>query len=147
MNLAKSLLILWLMTLLVISIAIFTSTFLSWPIAIVLTLLILLGHWGVEQLGDTVAAGIGNQIATDWGIRDPASSKAVSRTVEALTSSMKMIASVLPDISRYSATDDLEQGLMIPGERLLDAVIVTFGFGIPLAVLAYVFLKWKEVAP
>ena len=39
------------------TVAIFASTFLSWPIAVVLTLVILLGHWGVAQLGDATAPG------------------------------------------------------------------------------------------
>jgi len=59
LNLFKSLLILWLMAILVVSIAVFASTFLSWPIAIVLTLFILLGHWGVSQLGEIAGAQIG----------------------------------------------------------------------------------------
>src|SRR5205823_2452898 len=59
-NLAKSLSILWMLSVLITAVAIFTSTFLSWPIAVVLTLVMLLGHWGVEQLGDATAPGIGN---------------------------------------------------------------------------------------
>jgi len=70
-NLIKSLLIMWFMAILVITIAIFTSVWVSWPTAIVLTLVILLGRWGVEQLGDATQPGIGNMIATDMGLRDP----------------------------------------------------------------------------
>ena len=64
-NLIKSLLILWMMSVLVVSVCIFCSTFLSWPIAIVLSVVILLGHWGVHELGDATNSGIGNQVATD----------------------------------------------------------------------------------
>jgi hypothetical protein len=81
-NLTKSMLILWLMAVLVTSVAIFCSTFLSWPIAVVLTMVILLGHWGVEQLGDALSPGIGAQVVTDFGLRDPARSEAVRQTVE-----------------------------------------------------------------
>ena len=68
MNLGESLLVLWLLSILVVTIAIFSSTFLSWPIAVILTLVILLGHWGVEQLGDTLNPGVGRTVAADWGI-------------------------------------------------------------------------------
>jgi hypothetical protein len=147
LNLAKSLAILWLMTVLVTAVAIFCSTFLSWPIAVVLTIVILLGHWGVEQLGDSTQPGIGNQVVTDFGLRSPAKAEAVRATVEKLSSFLNFISTVLPDISQYSAVEDIERGVAIPGARLGDALLVTLGFGLPLVLLAYVFLKNKEVAP
>ncbi|MCC7349947.1 MAG: hypothetical protein IT446_05200 [Phycisphaerales bacterium] len=146
-NLSKSLLILWLMTLLVIIIAILCSTFLSWPIAVVLTIVLLLGRWGVMQLGDSLGSGIGNQIATDFGFSDPSQAKVVSSSVEALTKALTAISHVLPDISRFSATEDVERGVMVPTARLYESGAVAFGFGLPMIVLAYIFLKNKEVAP
>lgn len=147
LNLVKSLLILWLLAILVIAIAIFCSTFLSWPIAIVLTLVILLGHWGVQELGDAATAGLGRQFVQDFGVRDPAASLALSSTVEQLNKMLNTVSIVLPDISQFSATEDIERGVSIPASRLTDALTVLVGFGIPLSVLAYVFLKKKEVAP
>ena len=146
-NLSKSLLILWLMTLLVIIIAILCSTFLSWPIAVVLTIVILLGRWGVMQLGDSLGSGIGNQIATDFGFSDPSQAKVVSSGVEALTKALTTVSRVLPDISKFSATEDVERGVVVPTARLTESSAVAFGFGLPMIVLAYIFLKNKEVAP
>jgi hypothetical protein len=146
-NLFKSLLILWLMAILITSVAIFASTFLSWPIAVVLTLVILLGHWGVDQLGDATAPGIGNQVVTDFGLRSPAKAEAVRASVEKLSAMLNFISTVLPDISKFAAVENLERGVMIPMATLKDAVLVTLGFGVPLVLLAYVFLKNKEVAP
>jgi ABC-type transport system involved in multi-copper enzyme maturation permease subunit len=147
LNLAKSLTIIWLLSILVIAISVFCSTFLSWPIAVVLTLVILFGRWGVDELGDAATAGIGRQFVADFGVRDPSISTAVSDTVEKLNTALKTVAAVLPDISAFSATDDIERGLSIPPRTLLDAIEVLLGFGVPLTVLAYVFLKNKEVAP
>jgi len=146
-NLFKSLLILWLMSVLVIAVAIMTSTFLSWPIAVVLTLLILLGHWGVQQLGDATQPGIGNQIVTDLGLQESAPAKAVSATVEQLSWILNFMSRILPDISKYTAVEDIERGVTVSMQRLQEALMVTLGFGIPLTVLAYVVLKNKEVAP
>jgi hypothetical protein len=120
---------------------------LSWPIAVVLTLLILLGHWGVEQLGDATQPGIGNQIVTDLGLRESAPAKAVSATVEQLSWFLNFASTVLPDISRFTAVEDIERGVTVSAKRLGDAAAVALGFGIPLTVLAYVVLKNKEVAP
>ena len=150
LNLSKSLLILWLMSVLVTAVAIFCSTFLSWPIAVVLTLVILLGHWGVGQISDSLGSAMGDQVATDlFGANAGAAARAkvVSQSVNALSTALKAFATVLPDISQYSATEDIERGITIPVVRLRDAATVTFGFGIPLVVLAYVLLRNKEVAP
>lgn len=147
-NLAKSLLVLWLMSVLVVVVAVFCSTFLSWPIAIVLTIVILLGNWGVQQIGET-GSEFGNQVAQQMFGNDghAAQYRVVSESVNALNKSLQIVAKVLPDISQFAAGDELERGVSVPWQRLWDAVVVAFGFGVPLTVLAYVFLKNKEVAP
>jgi len=146
-NLAKSLSVLWLMSVLVVIISIFCSTFLSWPIAIVLTVLILLGHWGVTELGDSTAPGIGNLVATDMGLRDPSKMHVVSDSVEALAKMLNILTKVLPDITQFSALEDIEKGVSLPMSRLTDCLAVIGAFGVPLTVMAYVFLRNKEVAP
>ncbi|HZZ41336.1 MAG TPA: hypothetical protein VFE58_00225 [Tepidisphaeraceae bacterium] len=147
LNLLKSLFIMWLLALLVIVISVFCSTFLSWPIAIVLTLVILLGKWGVDELGDATGSGIGNQVATDLGFRDPADAKVVSTSVEALSRFLNTVSTVLPDINAFGGTDSVEKGVTIPASDVYLALVVLLSFGIPLTSLAYIFLKNKEVAP
>jgi hypothetical protein len=146
-NLLKSLFIMWLMAILVITIAIFTSTFLSWPTAIVLTLVILLGRWGVQQLGDATQPGIGNLIATDMGFTDPNKAKVVSSVAEALAGGLNMLAKVLPDITQFAATEDIERGMVVPASKLGDAAEVLICYGLATLALAYVRLTWTEVAP
>jgi hypothetical protein len=146
-NLCKSLLILWMMSILVVTICIFCSTFLSWPIAIVLAIVLLLGRWGVLELGDATNSGIGNQVVADLGFTNPAQAKVVSTTVEGLTKMLNTVAVVLPDVSKFQATDDLQRGITLSSEQILEALAVLVGFGLPLLTLAYVFLKNKEVAP
>lgn len=147
LNLFKSLLVLWMMSVLVVIIAVFCSTFLSWPIAIVLTLVILLGRWGVMQLGDATAPGIGNQIVSDLGFRDAAPAKTVSAAVERLAWFLNATARVLPDITQFAAIEDIERGVSIPPRKLIEPVLVLVVFGLPLLVLSYIFLRNKEVAP
>ena len=147
LNLFKSLLIMWLMSLLVIIVSIFASTFLSWPIAIVLTLVILLGRWGVDQLGESIGPGIGNQVATELGFRGAAQSKVVSESVEALSKMLRYVSAVLPDISKFAATEDIEQGASIRVATIVQSLMVIVTFGLPVVVLSYVFLRNKEVAP
>jgi ABC-type transport system involved in multi-copper enzyme maturation permease subunit len=146
-NLLKSTVILWLLSILVISISIFCSTFLSWPIAVMLTLVILLGRWGVNELGDSATAGIGRQFVTDFGVKDPAAMEVLSGSVEELNKALKAVATVLPDIEQFSATDDIERGVSIPLNTVGAGGWVLLTFGLPLTVLAFVFFKNKEVAP
>lgn len=146
-NLFKSLLVMWLMSLLVIVVAIFCSTFLSWPIAVVLTLVILLGHWCVQEMGDALGPGAGNYIVTDFGFQDPSTAKVVSKSVDAMAKALNTMAVVLPDISKFSSTEDIVRGVSLPPLVLWESLEVLLMFGLPLGVAAFVILKHKEVAP
>lgn len=147
-NLAKSYLVLWLFSVLVVIVSVFCSTFVSWPIAVVLTLVILLGHWGVEQIADTARPGFGRTFANDLfkGAAAPVV-ETVSQSVEKLSSLLNLASRVLPDISRFAALESLEKGNALPLAVIGDSLLVLAGFGLPVVVLSYVFLRRKEVAP
>jgi ABC-type transport system involved in multi-copper enzyme maturation permease subunit len=147
-NLAKSLLLLWMFSVLVVVVAVFSSTFLSWPIAIMLTLFILLGHWGVEQLGDALNPGIGRSVATDLGFgRNAAQSQVISTSVDSLAHMLSTISSVLPDPSSFPVMDDITRGVSIPPRHLLESIGVLLYYALPMLVLGFIILKNKEVAP
>jgi ABC-type transport system involved in multi-copper enzyme maturation permease subunit len=147
-NLAKSLLVMWLLSLLVVVVSIFCSTFVSWPIAVVLTGVILLGHWGAQQIGDTNAPGLGAQIGKDlFGVQDPGRAKVVSEAVDSLSKLLNIVSKWLPDIAQFSATEDIERGMTVAPRVLRESLKVILMFGVPLAIWSYVFLKRKEVAP
>ena len=109
--------------------------------------MLLFGRWGLDQLGDAASAGIGRTFTTDFGMTDPALVQTVSNSVEVLNKTLKAVASVLPDLSAFSATDDIDRGVAIPARTLGAAAVTLLGFGLPLTVMAYVILKNKEVAP
>lgn len=144
-NLVKSLLVLWLMSILVVSVALFCSTFVSWPIAVVLTLVILLGRWGVEQIGDVGGGNIGAQMTGQT--QDAIAAKIERESINALTKALTIVSAFLPEISRFEATTDIERGISVPSARFMDAGLVLLGYGLPMVCLAYLILKRKEVAP
>ncbi len=146
-NLFKSLTIFWLLAVLVVSVAIFCSTFVSWPIAVVLCVVILLGRWGVEQLGDATKPGIGPQVAMDFGFRNANEVHVISESVETLTKLLNMLSHILPDISQFPATEDIERGVSIPLSKLWESVTEATFYGAPLLLMGYVIFKKKEVAP
>lgn len=146
-NLIKSLLVLWMLAVLVVVISVFCSTFLSWPIAIVLTLIILLGRWGVNELGDALNPGVGRMVAGDFRVSDPSFSLVMSKSVEALSSSLKSFAATLPDVSKFPVSEDIERGISTPLPKIAAAAEVLFLYGIILVSMSYLILRHKEVAP
>jgi ABC-type transport system involved in multi-copper enzyme maturation permease subunit len=144
-NLFKSLAVLWLMSVLVVSIALFCNTFVSWPIAVVLTLVILLGRWGVEQIGDVGGGTLGAQMSGQT--QDAIAAKIERESINALTKALTVISAFLPEISRFEATTDIERGISVPASRFANAGVVLLGYGLPMVCLAYLILKRKEVAP
>jgi ABC-type transport system involved in multi-copper enzyme maturation permease subunit len=147
-NLATSLFILWLLALLVVIIAVFCSTFVSWPIAIVLTLVILLARWGVEQLGDALNPGQSRSVPGQvFGIHNPTESFLLSSGMDKLSALLRYTAAVLPDISKFPVVEDIERGVAIPAVKVGGALSVVFCYGLPMLVFSYVILRRKEVAP
>jgi ABC-type transport system involved in multi-copper enzyme maturation permease subunit len=146
-NLLASLLLLWLLSILVVTIAIFTSTFLSWPIAIVLTLLLLLGHWGVEQLGDTLNPGVGRGVAAEFGVSDKTQNQLISSSVDALAKLLTTVSAVLPDLSKFPVMENITRGVATPPRQVAEALGVLVCYALPLLVISFIILKNKEVAP
>ncbi len=148
LNLLKSLTILWLMSVLVVIVSVLCSTFLSWPIAIVLTLLILSGRWCVEELGDLAKPGVGNQVVNDLFRGSSAEvSRAVSKSVDELARLTNIVAPLLPELSRFSAMEEMNRGTAVSNATLLGAGRVTLFHGVVMLALAWLFLRYKEVAP
>jgi hypothetical protein len=74
-------------------------------------------------------------------------SSVVSTGVNTLTRGLDTLAIVMPDLSRFDAIVDVENGIALPTDKLLDSLLALLGFGLPAAVVAYVIMKNKEVAP
>ena len=147
-SLAKSLLVLWMLSILVVAMAVFCSTFLSWPIAVVLTIVLLLGRWGVDELGDALSPGASRGMVRDvFRISDAGKSRAVTDSMELLTSILRTGAQVLPDVSSFPVIEDIDRGVSIAPAKMWHAGGVLLLYGVPLILLTYLVLRNKEVAP
>jgi len=145
LNLFKGLFVLWLFTILTAAVALCASTFLSWPIAVVLTVLIILGNWMVSNLD--LGTGLGAQIANEFFQNDSKIATTVNQSVESLSKLLQFVAGFLPDITPFGVTEQIERGVTISPAQFVAPVIVLALFGLPLITAAYVFLRNKEVAP
>jgi hypothetical protein len=146
-NLAKGMLCQWMLGILAVTLGVFTSTWLSWPIAVVLSFVVLMGRWVVDQLGDTLAPGLGRQLVSSANITDPTQSEVVSKSVDLMSSALTTMSKFLPDVDRFAVGSLVERGLAVPASSVGMAVLVLVVFGLPLLAGAYLVLRNKEVAP
>ena len=137
----------WMLSIMIAAIALAGSTFLSWPLALVLTVTILGANWVVQQVGDALAAGIGARVADSAGIRDIAAIQTVSATVEGLAGTLRTVSAFLPNLDHFSLAAIVEQGIIVPAGALVQAGVTMLLFTLPAMALAYVILRNKEVAP
>ena len=149
LNFLLAMLALWLLAILVSSVAVFASTFVSWPIAVTVTLILLLCNWAVTTLSDSLGAGAARGVTAGFFTpdSDPAQQKVVEDVLDVLIKTVRRFGDALPDIGAFGAGDYLQQGEAVPPALLGRAALVLVGFGVPLVVLAYIRLRNKEVAP
>ncbi len=148
LNLGKAMFVQWLLSILVITAGLAFSTFVSWPVAVTLTIVGLVGRWVAGQLGD-LDEGWGRQAAEGiFGAGGDVGAKETLRVgVDALTDFFRIVTAFLPDMSRFGVTDLLERGHVISWAQIGSAAGVMAAFGLPLLALAYMVLRNKEVAP
>jgi hypothetical protein len=147
LNLFKAMFTQWMLSVLVVTIGTACSTFLSWPIAIVLSITLLMGRWAVNQVSDSLQVGIGSTIATDSGITDPTQARVISTTFDGLARILNFVSQFLPDIDSFSTLELVQRGLLVPMSAIGSAALVLALFGLPLLSLSYIILRNKEVAP
>lgn len=146
-NLVKALSSQWMLSILVVIIGVFCSTIVSWPIAIVLCVVLLMGRWAVDQVSDSLQPGIGALLATDIGAKDATQARVISAVGDGLARMLNLLAQFLPNIDRFSTGGQLERGLAIPMQAIGSGLTVLLVFGLPIFTLAYIRLRNKEVAP
>ena len=66
---------------------------------------------------------------------------------ETLARTLNYLSAVLPDISQFAASEDMERGLVVPKEKMLIALEELLCYGLAAMSLAYVRFKQVEVAP
>ncbi|MGC4033181.1 MAG: hypothetical protein QM754_15890 [Tepidisphaeraceae bacterium] len=145
LNLFKAVFVLWLLAILTATVAFWCSTFLSWPIAVVLSTLIVLGHWGISNVD--LSSGVGAAVANDFFSSNAPVAKVVNSSVETLSRTLTLLGSVLPDITQFGVTERVERGASLSVADIVAPIEVLLVFGLPLVTLSYVFLRNKEVAP
>ncbi len=149
-NLLKALLGQWLLSILVAACGLAFSTFVSWPIAVVLTLGVLSGRWVADQLGTAFDGRLGRGVVQQMfgdSSTDAAAQQVVETGFNALGTMFTTVTRFLPPLASFDTTPSFESGISVEWSQLGMAALVMIGFGLPLMTIAYVVVRNKEVAP
>ena len=153
LNLLKVLAGQWLLAVLVSVAGLAFSTFVGWPIAATMVVILLSGRWLVGQLGGALGGGYGRSVADSvfGGAGDDGGSvagrEAVRVGADALAETLTTLTRFLPDVGAFGLGDAASLGLAADPAALGAAALTCLAYGLPLLALAYVVLRNKEVAP
>ncbi len=157
LNFAKGYLGIWLQMLLVVTLGVMYSTFLSGPIAMLATLGTLLGGFFNDFMmrlatGHTYGGGPFESLVRlltqqnmisemEPGLRTNLV-KSLDQPAEIM---LRGMASVLPDFSHFSFADYVASGFNISGDTILTFTCKAFAFALPVFVVAYLCLRNREI--
>jgi ABC-type transport system involved in multi-copper enzyme maturation permease subunit len=149
----------WIQALVMTAVGLFAGTFLSWPVALLLTLATYLGGqiaFGfLEQFASNQIPGGGpfeslirllthENLSTDLA---PTAGVVAAQTLDRFFSPiMSSLIYVVPNLNAMDVSDTVASGFAVTGSALLDHVLLGLGYALPFTVAAYYILKHREVA-
>jgi ABC-type transport system involved in multi-copper enzyme maturation permease subunit len=149
----------WLQTLVLSAVGLFAGTFLSWPVAFVLTL----AFYGAGQLAvgflhllvsGTIRGGgpfesLIRLLGHDNQVNDlaPTFGVVIAKTFDQiLMPILTQLSYLIPNLSYLDVSNQVALGFAVTDATLLSHVAQGFGYAIPFTVAAYLILKNREVA-
>jgi ABC-type transport system involved in multi-copper enzyme maturation permease subunit len=158
LNFAKGYLGIWLQLVVVITIGVMFSTFLSGPVAIIATLGVLVGGFFSDfmlRLATRHTYGGGPfeslyRLLTQDNMTVELPPGLTTNVVKILDQPSEaclwLLANVLPDFGRFSFSEYVASGFDIPGDTILAYTCRAFAFVLPVFVVGYLCLKNREIA-
>jgi len=172
LNFVKGYLGIWVQMVLLIGIGVTLSTFLSAPIALLTTLVILIiGLWGVSFMSNLGKSQFmpteelkakeeyvygGGPLEAFYRLiqqqnviseMEPGTRTTVMKTADqVLGYSLFALAKVFPEFGKFSFANHVACGFDIPAEQMFIGLCRLLGYLVPLLLAGYLFLKTREVA-
>ena len=159
LNFIKGFYRIWMQMLLIVCFGVLFSTFLSGPVSMISTVGVLVtGLWKAEfmKIGLNQALGGGpleslyrlltqQNMVVDLPIRF--ATTFIKSFDKVFGYFMQLFGAAIPPLSDYAYYDEaLQKGFNIPDYWLLNHSIMTFGYVLPLFIVAYLILSHREVA-
>jgi hypothetical protein len=165
-NFCKGYFGIWFQMVLMISFGVMFSTFLSGPVAMLITAgVLILGLFSTSFISPLTRSVIEGDIkimpgggpiestirlVTQKGImidlEDTAGTRAAKMADRALMYGMSGVASLLPDLSRFDNAPFVSQGFDVPNDLLLQQATISVGFVLATFLAGFLFLRMREVA-
>jgi hypothetical protein len=157
LNFIKGYFGIWLQMLLVISLGVLFSTFLSGPVAILATLGALLGGFFNDYMfrlatGQTYGGGPFEsiiRILTQQNVTsemEPGLRTTVAQSLDqAAELGLRAMSMILPDFGRFSFAEFVASGFNISGDTILTFTCRAFAFVAPVFIAGYLCLKNREI--
>ncbi len=157
-NFFKSYVGIWLQLLIVVSVGVMFSTFLSGIVAMLSTMVTLSVMAFANFIrrvatGEEVGGGplesmlrMFQQKNVQTPLEGGASTNVVQGSDQVFNFSMKTLADLVPDYDKLGFSDYLTEGFNIEPDRLIIAIVLTFSFCLVTSVIGYFCLKARELA-
>ncbi len=159
LNYLRGLAGIWLQALVITAIGLFAGTFLSWPVALLLTLAAYLAGqlaFGfLEQFAQGQVQGGGpieslirllghDNLASDLA---PTAGVLAAQTLDRFfTPILSSLIYIVPNLNALDVSDTVASGFAVTNSTLLDHVLLGIGYALPFTIAAYFILKNREVA-
>ncbi len=150
---------LWLQALVLASVGLFAGTFLSWPVALLLTLgFYMAGQVAVGFLQQFVTGTIIGGGPFESLIRlvshsnqmsdlDPTLGVVVAKTFDQIFMPfMSRLTYLIPNLSALDVSNQVALGFAVDNQMLLTQLLLGLGYALPFTIAAYFILKNREVA-
>lgn len=161
LNFLKGYVGLWMQMLLIVGFGVMFSTFLSGPVALIATIGTLAAGYSSEfviKLGTGQLEG-GGPIEASWrmvkqeNLVSDLSSGVLLTVVQMVDSVLQwglagvglLLPSFDPEVGRFEFAKFVADGFDVPWNLVAQSTLTTFGFMLPLFVIAYLFLSLREV--
>jgi hypothetical protein len=149
---------LWLRLCLAIGLCVTFSTYLSWVIAFLLAAILYLGGYFQNYIqslasptqndGGGFAESFIRLVKRENSVTplEDTTQTVVNLWDEPFRWFLRRVLNILPDVDRFDLSNFVAEGFNISGTDLLVNSLLLVGFLLPLAILAYYLIRWREVA-
>ena len=158
-NFAKGMAGVWLRVFLIICVAVTASTFLSAPVALLVTLAVFVGAQCMDFLrklamaAESIGGGpleAARRLITHDNLQrqlDPGFWTQVIQSVDGLLRFILLcLTYVLPDLGQLNTAPLVANGFDISGALLVQSLVTAFGYAVPFTVLGYLMFQSREIA-
>lgn len=159
-NYLKGLLGIWLQAMVLTAIGVCAGTFLSWPVALLITVAFFLaGNVGftalqqfalsAELVGGGPFESMFRMLAHDNLMTelDPTPAVVIAKTLDSIVMPvMARLVYLVPNFSALDVSNLVADGFAVTGETMLGQVLLALGYALPFSIAGYFILRNREVA-